>query len=473
MNVSGTKALDSKRSLIIGMFADKLQPFVKTMNREFRVVLVEMLKRKQISLAFGQVTPLFTFGTVDHPKVYVVGLGKSDQSSTSRFRVAAARVARLLKEDADLVLPTFGGDAQAVTEGLLLGSYQYSGYKKEESPEVNVFIYAPEDHQAAIARGKILADGTNLARDLSNEPGNLLTAESFSNLLVDFAKEHELDHFVLELEDVRKMGMGGIVAVNQGSAIPAKLVILSYEGGGAGDWTALVGKGVTFDSGGYNLKPGASMKGMKADMAGAASCFGAFFAAVNLKIPKNIFLLIPLTDNMISGAAYKTGDVIEMMNQKTVEITNTDAEGRLILGDALVMATRLGASRLIDVATLTGAMAAALGCDITGAFTNDEELLGVLKVAALEVGERVWQMPLFPEYHKWLKQSQVADLDHAPTGRPGAIAAAAFLEEFVGKTPWIHLDIAGSATNKENHDLGPKGATGVMVRTLVEFLDKV
>lgn len=472
MNVNSSRELDSKRSLIIGMFADKLQPFVKTMNREFRTVLVDLLKRKQLSLAFGQVTPMYTFGTIEHPKVYIVGLGRVDEYTTERCRAAAARVARLIREDADLVLSTFG-DAQAVTEGLVLGAYAYSGHKPEDGPKGDVFIYAPEDISVAVARGQILGDSTNMARDLSNEPGNLLTAETFSKLLVGFAQERCLDHFVLGLEDLKKMHMGGIVGVNQGSSIPARLVILSYDGGGEGDWTALVGKGITFDSGGYNLKPSASMKGMKSDMAGAAACLGAFLAAVSLRIPKNILLLIPLTDNMINSDALKTGDVIEMMNQKTVEVTNTDAEGRLVLGDALVMASRLGACRLIDVATLTGAMAAALGSDITGVFTNDEELLAVLESAAEEAGERIWQMPLYPEYQKWIRQSQVADLDNAPVGKPGAIAAAAFLKEFVGQTPWLHIDIAGSATVKEAHDLGPKGATGVMVRTLVDFLERV
>jgi len=472
MNVSSTKTLDSSRSLIIGMYSDKLQPFVKTMNREFRGVLVDLLKKKQLNLAFGQVTPMYTFRTIKHPKVYLVGLGKFEEYTTDRCRQAAGRAAKYVKEDADLVLATFG-DAEAVAEGLLLGAYVYKGYKHERASEVNVFIYDPEETASKIARGKILADSTNLARDLSNEPANVLTAASFSKLLTDFAAENDLDHFVLEIDDIKKMGMGGLAAVNLGSSIPARLVILSYEGSGEEGWTALVGKGVTFDSGGYNLKPSASMKGMKGDMAGAASCFGAFFAAVSLKIPKNIFLVIPLTDNLVSDKAIKTGDVIKMMNHKTVEVTNTDAEGRLILGDALVMAAKLGASQLVDVATLTGAMAAALGSDITGAFTNDQDLFQLLQEAAARRGERLWQMPLYPDYAKWVKQSQVADLDHAPEGKPGAIAAAVFLAEFVGQTPWIHLDIAGSATAKEPYDLGPKGATGVMVRTLLEFLEKV
>ncbi|MCL1949239.1 MAG: leucyl aminopeptidase [Turicibacter sp.] len=472
MNVKSSNALNTNRSLAIGMFSDKLQPFVKTMNREFRVVLLDLLKKKQVSLAFGQVTPMYTFGTVDHPKIYIVGLGKADQFNTERCRAAAGRLARLIKEDTEVVLPTFG-DAQAVTEGLLLGAYAYSGYQKDDNPQINVSLYSPEDISTEVARGTILAEGQNLARDLANEPANLLNADTFAGLLDNFAAEHGLDHFILGIDDIVKMGMGGLAAVNQGSAIPARLAILSYEGSEDGDWTALVGKGVTFDSGGYNMKPSASIKGMKGDMAGASSCFGAFFAAVSLKIPKNVMLIIPLTDNLVSANAVKTGDVVEMMNHKTVEVTNTDAEGRLILGDALVLATRLGADRLIDVATLTGAMAAALGSDVTGAFTNDPEMFKALGDAASQAGERVWQMPLFPDYAKWLKQSQVADLDHAPIGRPGAIAAAAFLQEFVGKTPWIHLDIAGSFNSKEAYELGPKGATGVMARTLFNFLERI
>ena len=266
--------------------------------------------------------------------------------------------------------------------------------------------------------------------------------------------------------------MGGILGVNRGSVQPPKMIVVKYQGTPRFEnITALVGKGLTFDTGGYCLKPRSGMEAMKGDMGGAASAFGAFQVAVRLNLPVNLLLVIPSTDNMISGDAIKPGDILTTMSGKTVEVTNTDAEGRLILADGITFAKHLGASKIIDLATLTGAIIAALGADTTGAFTNNQAFLDEFQKAADLTNEYMWQMPLFPRDQKALRNSDVADLNNAPIGKPGAIMAAAFLKEFVEDTPWIHLDIAGTADSKTAYDLGPKGGTGVMVRTIAKYLE--
>jgi len=241
--------------------------------------------------------------------------------------------------------------------------------------------------------------------------------------------------------------------------------------GGApdGEVLALVGKGLTYDTGGYSLKPAAAMYGMHGDMGGAATVYGAFNAIVYAKLPVNVMLVIPATDNMVSADALKPGDVITMLNGMTVEVNNTDAEGRLILADALTYAAKQGATHLINAATLTGAIINALGSNTTGAFTNDEEFIADFLEVAEDVGEAVWHMPIFEPEQKLLKTSEIADIKNAPKG-PGAIIAAAFLKEFVkDETPWIHLDVAGTSDTEKAHDLGPIGGTGAMVRTLYNY----
>ncbi len=277
----------------------------------------------------------------------------------------------------------------------------------------------------------------------------------------------------MEKEEIERLGMGAFLAVNQGSVEPPKMIVLKYQG--KEQWTdviGLVGKGITFDTGGYSLKTKAGIVGMKTDMGGAAAVLGAMEIIGELKPEQNVVAVIPATDNMISGTAFKPDDVITSMSGKTIEVLNTDAEGRLVLADAITYAKHHGAEYLVDIATLTGGVITALGLYTTGAMTNNETLYKQIQEASLEACEPIWLLPLFERDKERVRSSKIADLNNSP-GREGhAIVAGAFIGEFAENTPWVHLDIAGTATTAKDYDLGPAGATGVMARTLALFVEE-
>ncbi len=302
-------------------------------------------------------------------------------------------------------------------------------------------------------------------------PSNLLTTTELMNEAKQLAKRHSFDLEVLNREEMAELGMGALLAVNKGSAEPPYMIVLKYKG--RNDWNdviGLVGKGITFDTGGYSLKPKDGIVGMKVDMAGAAAVLGAMDVIGFMRPKQNVVAVIPVTNNMISGEAFKPDDVITSLSGKTIEVLNTDAEGRLVLADAITYAKQHGANYIIDVATLTGGVIIALGLDKTGSLTNDESLFEQVLEASAETDEFIWRLPYTKEDQKRVRSSKVADLNNSP-GREGhAIMGGAFIGEFVEDTPWVHLDIAGTATKKSTDALGPKGATGVMVRTLATFI---
>ncbi|WP_339061255.1 leucyl aminopeptidase [Tepidibacillus marianensis] len=317
--------------------------------------------------------------------------------------------------------------------------------------------------------GTAYGEGTNVARDLVNTPGNLMTPTNMAEKAVEIARRYGMEYEVLVREDMERLGMGGLLAVAQGSEQPSKLIVLKYRGKEKwDDVLGFVGKGLTFDSGGISLKPPANMDEMKTDMAGGAAVLGAMEAVGKLRPKINIVAVIPSTENMPSGKAYKPGDVIRTMSGKTIEILNTDAEGRLVLADGITYARKLGATRIIDLATLTGAILVALGTVTTGAFTNDTSFLDDFKKSSQKAGERIWQLPTYTEYKEQIK-SQIADLKNTGGRNAGSITAALFLEAFTEDTPWIHLDIAGTAYTSKETATTPKGATGVMVRSLIQI----
>jgi leucyl aminopeptidase len=365
---------------------------------------------------------------------------------------------------------------QAMTEGALLGLYTFRRHitKKENNlGEIKALTIVGKEKaaiQKSISRGRIIAEATNWARDIINEPANFMTPSDMAEAARQLAEKYGLVVEIYDKEKMAETGMGALIGVSQGSQQPPKFIILSYKGKDTAEVDiALVGKGITFDSGGISIKPSERMSDMKGDMAGGASVLATLIALAQLKPKINVTALVPATENLPSGSALKPGDILKAMNGKNIEVLNTDAEGRLILADALSYAKKIGAKAIIDVATLTGACMVALGNICTGAFSNNRRLEDRVVAAGKEAGENIWPMPMYDEYKEQLK-SDIADIKNIGGRYGGAITAAKFLAEFINNTPWVHLDIAGTSdTDKEKGHL-VKGATGVPVRTLVNVV---
>ena len=369
---------------------------------------------------------------------------------------------------------------QLLAEGITLGAYEFKNYKKQENNKsknkiIKIKFCDPEKLTSlnALKSGKIRAEATNLARTLGNLPANDLKPKDLAEIAKKIAIDHKMECTVLEEKDMKKRGMGMLLGVSKGSREPAKLIVLEYSHQKAKQTLAIVGKGVTFDSGGISLKPGKNMDEMKFDMCGAASVLGAMkvFGQVNPKL--NIIGVIPATENMPGGEAQRPGDIVTAHNGKNVEILNTDAEGRLILGDALSYVVKeFKPDAVIDLATLTGACITALGHITTGAITNNDDFMEEVRKAGISSGDRVWQLPSFPEYGEAIK-GKYGDLQNIGSGDSGTIVGGVFLEHFIDKTPWVHLDIAGTSWNVKNIGYQPNsGATGVGVRLLVDLVQK-
>jgi leucyl aminopeptidase len=413
------------------------------------------------------------------PPVLVVGLGKPDEIDAERLRVAAALAAKEAKrlEAASIgwALPeTEAASAvEALVTGTILASYRFDRFRKangDDSPQLQALtLLGPAELAVTAEAARVAAEAQNRARDLQCTPANVATPTFLAERAEEIAAGSDaLSAEVLGLEEITEKKMGGLLAVSQGGPQEPRLIVLRYSGGGSGPALGLIGKGVTFDTGGISLKPGAGMQEMKMDMSGAAAVLEAMAAIAELKLPVELIAVIPATENMPSGTAVKPGDVITQYNGKTVEVNNTDAEGRLILADALAYAVELGAERLVDLATLTGAVTIALGSTYAALISNDDALADQVSGAAAESGELVWRLPLHPEY-KELMKGTVADLSNLASQRKaGTITAASFLEEFVDDTPWAHVDIAGVAWDVGREYIG-KDANGFGVRLLVEL----
>jgi leucyl aminopeptidase len=373
-----------------------------------------------------------------------------------------------------------GAGAQAAAEGAMLALFEPDTYKtrKTEEPQIDRFTVVAErgvspDLAAGVERGQIIGEAINMARELSNEPSSTLTPTELTKRAVKAAIEAGLKTEVLEKEQMEELGMGALLGVARGSQEPPKLVVLTYTppaGSESPDeLIAVVGKGITFDSGGISLKHADGMDQMKYDMTGAADTLAILCATARLKPNVNVIGLMPTCENMPSGSAYKPGDVLRAMNGKTIEVVNTDAEGRLILADAISYARKLGATRIVDIATLTGAVMVALASINAGVLGNDQQLIDDVVRSAREVGEKVWQLPLDPEYRDLIK-SDIADMKNSGGRYGGAITASMFLSEFAETTPWVHFDVAGTAWNSDRKPYLAKGPTGAIIRTIINYI---
>jgi leucyl aminopeptidase len=364
--------------------------------------------------------------------------------------------------------------AQALAEGAVLANYEGTSYKTAEQPVAwleRVEVRAGElTDQAALDRGRVLGECTNMARTLSNEPGNVLTPREFAGRAHALAKAAGLGVEVLDEKQIADLKMGLLLGVARGSDQPPRMIVLRHEPKNAakGVVLGLVGKGITFDTGGISIKPSDNMDKMKDDMSGGAAVICAMAAMARLGAPVRCIGVIPATENMPGGRAMKPGDILTSAEGKTVEVINTDAEGRLILGDAMWYARTLGVTHLVDVATLTGACVVALGKTTSGLFGRPASWVEQVRRATERAGDRSWPMPIFDDYKDLLK-SEIADFTNTGGRAGGAISAALFIKEFAGDLPWVHMDIAGTAWSEETKPYQPKGATGVGVRTLAEL----
>jgi len=468
---------------------ERLDGDIANIDNALAGAISQLVAQGEIKGKLNEVTIIHTLGKLPAVRVVVAGLGKQQELTQDRVRGVVAETCRLLRQrgvdsmatiaqGAGMAGITLEGAAQAVTEGALLGLYSFRRHmtKEAEHGEIKqVLILGDDETKLSILeqgchKGRVLAEATKLARDMVNEPANYMTPSHMAEMATKLAEKYGLEVRVFEREQMQGLGMGALLGVAQGSRQPPKFIVLHYRGADSTKVdVALVGKGITFDSGGISIKPSEKMEEMKGDMAGGAAVMAAISAVAQLKPKINVTAIIPATENLPGGSALKPGDILTAMNGKTIEIVSTDAEGRLILADALSYARKLRAERMVDVATLTGACRIALGDVCTGGFGNNQELVDKVIAAGTEAGELIWQMPMYEEY-KEQNKSDVADIKNTGGRYGGAITAAQFLAEFVGDTPWVHLDIVGTSLSEKELTYRVKGATGVPVRTLVNFI---
>ena len=419
----------------------------------------------------GQVAVVPGGDAVPYRKVALAGLGPAPD--VEQVRRAAGGAARSLSKSVTVATSlhrAVPAAAEAVGGGFVLGAYTFTRHKTEKKPSAIatvVLIDGSPDEVAAAAIGGLVGDGVNLARDLINEPAMEKSPATLAARATAIATEFGLGIRILDEKQIVAERLGGLRGVSLGAANPPRLVELRYEPPGATAFLAVVGKGIVFDSGGLSLKPAENMETMKTDMSGAAAVFAAIRTIAALRLPVKVVGIAPLTENMPGGAAMRPGDVVRARNGKTIEVLNTDAEGRLILADGLSLAAEQKPDLILDLATLTGAISIALGEKIAGLFGTEDAVEAVAGAAAA-AGERVWRMPLPDDYRKNI-DSDVADMKNTGTRYGGAINAALLLKEFVGDVPWAHLDIAGPARAGEAEHYIPKGGTGFGVRTIVEL----
>ncbi|MBX5466734.1 MAG: leucyl aminopeptidase [Firmicutes bacterium] len=473
--------------LALGGFEDEgLKGGLERVNQELGGVLAEALARREFEPKPLKTWSTYTLGRLLARQVVVIGLGRQSEFDAHSLRRVAGKLAqecqRLKAETVVFAVPaarmSVGEAAQAVTEGLMVGGWRFAGYQRDPEPVVSprfALAFAAGERRAAeegVRVGRIVAEAQNLTRELGWRPSNLLYPELLAKEAVRVAHASGLEVEVLDENRLAELGMGGILAVGQGSQHPPRLVILRYRGSKP-QTLALVGKGITFDSGGISLKPAQGMEEMKYDMLGAAAVLGAMSAIAALKPSINVVGLMALAQNMPSGSAYKPGDVVRTFTGKTIEIRNTDAEGRVALADAVGYAAHLGVDWIVEASTLTGAAIIALGHEAAALIATDQLLAGEVVAAAEEAGERVWQLPAYPEY-KELYKSPLADLNNSPGRDAGTIAGGLIVSEFAEGKPFAHLDIAGTAWTKAGPlNAQDQGATGSMVRTFVRLAHRL
>ncbi len=492
---SGDIAAWKGDGIIVNLFQGVTTPGGATgaVDKALGGLLTRLIEKGDLKGKLGDATILYTLDKLPADRVCVVGLGPEKDFTADQARQAAANGARALRNAgakgiATVVMGAGAGGldaeqaAEATAEGAVMGLWRFDKYHTQdgESGDVEEITLLERDtskheaFEAGAARGKVLGEATNLARNLANEPGNAMTPTRMAETAREIAQKYGMEYYVIDRAKAKELGMGAFLGVAQGSDEPPAMIVMRYWGAGknAAPGLGLIGKGITFDSGGITIKPGEGMQDMKGDMSGGAATIAAMQAIGELKPKINVTGIIPATENLPSGKAYKPGDILRASNGKTIEVISTDAEGRLVLADGLVYATQtLKLSPVVDAATLTGAMNVALGNIRTGIFSNDKALSDLLFRLGEETGEKNWPMPMDEEYRELIK-SDWADIKNSG-GRPaGAVTAAWFLRNFVGDTAWAHMDIAGSVglfSGGKEHGYQNKWGNGVPTRTFVRL----
>ena len=490
--VSGDITQQREGAVIVNLFQGATSPEGATgaVDKALDGAISRLIKDGEIKGKKGEVTLIHTLGKMAVSRVLVAGLGKPEDLTPQVVSDVAAQCARRLRSIGVSSAATVahgagkggldaGSSAQAIAEGTLMGLYRFDKYKAAD-PEATSFdqitiVEADKsklaDMEQSVARGVAIGEAVNLCRDMGNEPANAMTPTEMAERALSVANDVGLSLEVLEKPQMAELGMGALLGVAQGSEEPPKFIILNYNGDtdNPSNSIGLVGKGITFDSGGLDIKSAAGMLTMKSDMSGGAAVISAMRAIGTLKPKVNVTAIVPATENMPSGTAQRPGDVVRAMNGKTIEIDNTDAEGRLVLADAVAYACSIGLGRIVDVATLTGAISVALGNKCIGAFGNDQAFTDQVIAAGNGVGERVWQLPTFDEYKEQYK-SDIADIRNTGGRGAGSITGAMIIGEFNDGASWVHLDIAAMARADTTKGSMVKGATGVPVRMLINLV---
>ena len=485
ITTTATSLLDwTGGTLAIGILEEntELTGDLKQLDGKLSGAISELIADEDFKGKSGSTVSTRISGNDTFKKLILVGLGKAEDLTVDSYRSTAAAIARSATKDKHLglSLPIEGDTAdiaQAITEGIHLALHQDNRFKSEAEDETTklekVELLGLSGQDTAIAKGETIASGVILARELVNAPANEVTPITMAETAKQIADEYGLEIKILEREDCEnfEQGMGAYLGVAQASDLPPKFIHLTYKPQGtAKRKVAIVGKGLTFDSGGLNLKTGGSgIETMKMDMGGGAATLGSAKAIAQLKPDVEVHFICAATENMISGKAMHPGDILKAANGKTIEVNNTDAEGRLTLADALVYAESLGVDAIVDLATLTGACIVALGNDIAGIWSTDETLAEQLKTAAETAGEKFWQLPMEEKYFEGLK-SKIADMKNTGPRAGGSITAALFLKQFIKETPWAHLDVAGPVWSDKPSGVNNAGATGFPVKTLVNWV---
>ena len=469
---------------------EKLLRETEALDKASGGLISEVVQSDDFQGELYQPSLIYTKGTIPAKRILLMGLGKRRDFHLDKWRGTASKAARVLRDKGVKefsLCPYLRGErkiriedfSQGLVEGIYLGLYQFTEFKTEEREKIKeveqVHLVTPEEKriphiQEAVVAAEIISKAVYLVRDLVSRPPNRKTPSMLAQMAKDVAENNGLRWELLNMDEMKELGMGAILAVALGSREPPKFIILEYKPpSSALDTLVVIGKAITFDSGGLSLKPSENMDKMKHDMGGGAAAIGIMQAISQLKLPLHLVALIPATENLPSGSAYRPGDILNSLSGKTIEVISTDAEGRLILADALAYSHRFKPKAIIDLATLTGACIIALGENVTGLMGNDDELKARVGKAADRTGEKVWELPLWEEYEEQIK-SEIADIKNVG-GRPaGTITGGAFLKKFVGEYPWVHLDIAGPVWADKDKPYIPKGATGVGVRLVVQLL---
>jgi leucyl aminopeptidase len=495
MKVSGSSKSPDKieaQALAVAVFKDEKpnSGLLKSLDQAVGGMITEVIKTEEFAAKEGETAYFHVSGKeLKARRVLLIGCGDAAAYKAAKIAQMAGSATRFLRSKnvkSIGIIPRADGDpekiAQTVVVGATMGLFEPDKYrtKDKEKREIDAVTVVAEgaDEKAlgrGAERGRIIGESINFTRDLANEPGAFMTPTIMADRAKQVAKEFGLSVDILDQRQMEKLGMGSLLGVARGSDEPPKLIVLKYQPSRSrsskGELLALVGKGITFDSGGISLKPGENMELMKYDMTGAATVIGTMRAIAQLKPSVPVLGVAPCSENLPSGKATKPGDVLKAMTGKTIEVINTDAEGRLVLADAIAYAKKLGATKIIDMATLTGAVSIALGDVHTAILGTDQELIDQFIAAGKEVGERFWQLPLDDDYTKQIR-SDIADIKNVGGKKAGTITAAAFLKEFAEDTPWAHLDIAGTAWGDPATPYRSKGPTGVAVRTLIEFIER-